>query len=232
MTLAPHEFWQQVHPAAALPGNDRDGYRGLYPATLPDGRQIALPIRVLPGDGRQAVASLILNQAGFAVADALADVLADRLAAWQPEVIAGLPTLGLGLAEAVARRLGHGRMVPLGTSRKFWYDDTLSEPLTSITSPGGGKRLYLDPRMLPVLQGRRVVLVDDVASTGSTLRSALTVLARAGVAPVAAGFAMAQGRAWTTVMPAGLRFAASIATPRLTLDADGAWRPEQVPEPR
>lgn len=226
MTLAPHEFWQDLFAAGTLPGDDAAGYQGLYPARLPDGRQIALPIRTLPGDGTQGVASLIVNQAGFAVADALAEVLAARLASHAPEVVVGLPTLGLGLADAVARRLGHRRMVPMGTSRKFWYDEDLSEPLSSITTPGQGKRLYLDPRMLPLLSGRRVALVDDVASTGSTLRAALAVLAKAGVTPVACGFAMTQGQLWSVAVPPGMGFEAAIATPRLRLGTDQRWRPD------
>ena len=59
----------------------------------------------------------------------------------------GLPTLGLALASAVARALGHERYVPLGTSRKFWYRDELSAPLSSVTTPDQKKTLYLDPRM-------------------------------------------------------------------------------------
>ncbi|MDP2086748.1 MAG: phosphoribosyltransferase [Gemmobacter sp.] len=226
MTLAPHQFWQDLFAPGALTGDDAGGYLGHFPAALPDGRCIALPIRVLPGDGTQAVASLILNQASFAVADALADVLASRLAPFAPEVIVGVPTLGLGLADGVARRLGHRRMVALGTSRKFWYDEALSEPMRSITSPDQAKRVYLDPRMLPVLAGRRVAVVDDVASSGATLRAVLAVLARADVVPVAAGFAMAQGQGWAGALPPGMGFAAAIASPRLGLGADGRWRPQ------
>ena len=60
------------------------------------------------------------------------------------------------------------RYVPLGYSRKFWYDDALSEPVHSITSPETGKRLRLDPNLLPLLDRRRTVLVDDAISTGAT----------------------------------------------------------------
>lgn len=163
------------------------------------GEQILLPIRTLP-DGERGVASLILNQASFAVLDRLAERVAAGLAPYAPEVIVAVPTLGLPLAEGVARRLGHGRLVPLGYSRKFWYDDALSEPISSITSPGTspgtGKRLYLDPRMLPLLAGRRVGVVDDVLSSGSSMAAVLRLLATAGVAPVAIGAAMGQGRLW------------------------------------
>ena len=84
----------------------------------------------------------------------------------RPDVIVGLPTLGLTLAAATAQSIGHHRYVPLGTSRKFWYDESLSVSLSSITSPDVHKRLYIDPRMLPLIEGRRVALIDDVISSG------------------------------------------------------------------
>jgi len=225
MTPAAQEVWQTLYPPGTLPGMDAGGYDGIYPAALPDGRQIALPIRVLPGDGQQAVASLILNQASFAVADALADVLAGRLAAHRPDVVVGVPTLGLGLADAVARRLEHRRYVALGTSRKFWYDDGLSEPLRSVTSPDQEKRLWIDPRLVPLLRGR-IALVDDVASTGRSLRAALALLGRVGVVPVVAGFAMLQGSGWRAAVPQGLAVESAIATPRLIPAETGRWRPQ------
>lgn len=181
-------------------------------------RRILLPIRTL-ADGR-GVASLIVNQAGFAVLDALADAVAEGLRPHAPEAIVGVPTLGLTLAEAVARRLGHSRMVPLGTSRKFWYDEALSVELRSITTPGGGKRLYIDPRMLPLLRGARVAVVDDVLSTGASIAATLRLLDLAGIAPVAIGAAMLQGEAWRDRVGA-MPVAAAFATPILTKTAEG-----------
>jgi adenine/guanine phosphoribosyltransferase-like PRPP-binding protein len=113
-----------------------------------------------------------------------------------PDVIVGVPTLGLPLAHAVARRLGHHRMVALGTSRKFWYDDDLAEPLSSITTPGRGKAVYLDPRMLPVLAGRRIAVVDDVISSGRSMEAVLRLMGKAGLRPVAIVAAMLQSHRW------------------------------------
>ncbi len=195
-----------------------------FAAALPDGRRILLPIRVLPGAGDRAVASLIVNQASFAVLDALADMLADALRPLAPSVIVAVPTLGLPLAEGIARRLGHARMVPLGTSRKFWYDDALSEPLNSITTPEQAKRLYIDPRMLPLVKNGRVAVVDDVLSSGSSMRSALRVLRHAGVVPVAIAVAMLQGEAWRapiTEEAGGCPVLGAIATPLLKNGSEG-----------
>ncbi|MGO7259033.1 phosphoribosyltransferase, partial [Rhizobium brockwellii] len=84
------------------------------------------------------------------VLDALAERLAEKIRPMRIDVVAGLPTLGLTLAAAVAQKLGHSRYVPLGTSRKFGYRDELSVALSSITPPTQKKRLYIDPRMLPL----------------------------------------------------------------------------------
>jgi len=228
VSLAPHQFWQEIHPPGTFLDDPADGFRDLYPAILPDGRQIALPIRTLPGDGARAVASLIVNQASFAVEDALSDAMTQALRPLGADVVVGVPTLGLPLANAVARRLGHSRMVALGTSRKFWYDEGLSEPMSSITSPGQIKRLYLDPRMLALLRDRRVVVVDDVISSGTSMRSVLALLSKAGIEPVALAFAMLQTERWHAVLEAvdpklPGKVHGAFRTPLLGRRDDGGW---------
>jgi len=230
MSFEPHEFWQEIRKSGGFAGETAGGLSHLFPAPLPDGREIALPIRILPGGDDRAVASLIVNQASFAVEDALAEIMADAACAIEPEIVIGIPTLGLPLAANVARRLGHARMAPLGTSRKFWYEENLSEPLRSITSPGDGKRIYLDPRMLPLLRGRRFIVVDDVISTGSSLASVLRLLAGAGLRPQAAIVAMLQGERWRATVANSpfpdLPVHGAIATPLLVRGGDGFWRAE------
>lgn len=213
--MLPQEFWQGFEPpgpAAAEPHR--------YLAALPDGRRLALPIR--PRADGTALASLILNQASFAVQDALAGAVAGALAPHAPTLVVGVPTLGLSLAAGVARLLGHARMLPLGTSRKFWYEDALSVPLSSVTSPGQDKRLWIDPRMVPLLPGARVALVDDVISTGSSMRAALTLLDALGIRPVVLGAAMLQSDRWRAALP-DIPVAAALASPLLLREGEG-WR--------
>lgn len=225
MTYQPHQFWQTLLPPDTHDPHRADGHVGFYPATLPDGRQLALPLRVLPGDGTSAVASLILNQASFSVEDGLAEALTAMLAPAAPDVIVGVPTLGLPLAANVARRLGHSRIVPLGTSRKFWYLDDLSVPLKSITTPGGGKTLYLDPRMLPLLEGRRIAVIDDVVSSGQSMQAVLDLLQKAGIAPVAIGCAMLQGNHWQAALgPMAEIISAPLRSPRFSKSSE-RWLP-------
>ncbi|WP_312806876.1 phosphoribosyltransferase [Agrobacterium cavarae] len=220
--MKPHEFWQDLHEPGSFP-EDRTKV-GFYPVTLDDGRQLRLPIRPL-SDGEHALASLIINQASFTVLGALADDLAAKLKSFEPDVVVGLPTLGLTLASEVARRLGHSRYVPLGTSRKFWYLDELSVPMSSITTKQE-KRLYIDPRMLPLLEGRRVALIDDVISSGTSILAGRSLLQASGIEPVVIGAAMLQSERWRDALERldfewPTRVRAAFSTPLLRKNEDG-----------
>jgi adenine/guanine phosphoribosyltransferase-like PRPP-binding protein len=224
---APHLFWQEIELAGTHATAPAGGHHGHFPAALPDGRQLLLPIRALPQRPGFGVASLIVNQASFAVHDALVAQMTALATPLAPEVVVAVPTLGLSLGRDVARALGHPRHVPLGTSAKFWYVVALSEPMASITSPSAGKRLYVDPRMLPLLAGRRVLVVDDVVSTGTSLAAVLRLLAKVEVQPIGVAVAMVQTRRWRETLadiwpaePLGV-----LHTPLLAQGDDGGWRP-------
>ncbi|SFB18921.1 Adenine/guanine phosphoribosyltransferase [Rhizobium sp. NFR07] len=223
--MQPHDFWQEMHPPGTF--DEAGPFSGFFPARLDRGEQIRLPIRPL-ADGQHALASLIINQASFDVQDALAADLAPKIAALRPEVIVGLPTLGLTLAAAVARMLGFARYVPLGTSKKFWYDEALSVPLSSITTPEQQKRLYVDPRMMPLIKGRRVALIDDVISSGTSIVSGLTLMTSLDIEPVAIGAAMLQSDRWEGKLdalgPQGRgRVISCFRTPMLKRAGEGMW---------
>lgn len=195
-THATTSYWQTILPADDTLMDSRSPvYRYSYPAPLPDKRRLALPIRAIPGTNR-AVASLIANQASFQVIDALASFMTPMAASFEADIIVGLPTLGLAFAPTVASRLGHDNFVPLGYSEKFWYSKELSVPVRSITSPGGGKLLYIDPNILPRLAGKRVVVVDDAVSSGTTTAAACMLLAKLDCTICGIVVAMRQGVSW------------------------------------
>jgi adenine/guanine phosphoribosyltransferase-like PRPP-binding protein len=208
------QFWQDFLRSPGGPP-----WQEHYDAPMPDGSFLRLPLRDL---GEVAVAGMIANQASFSVTDRIAGWMAGLAAPWRPEVVAALPTLGHVPGAAVARALGHSNWAPLGTSRKLWYDEALSVPLASITAPGAGRRLYLDPRLLERLRGRRVLRVDDVISTGSSARAGLQVLRLAGVEPVGLAVAMAQTVRWRAAWPAEVPVAAAFSTP-LFRRGEGGW---------
>ena len=227
-TEATTGYWQELTPDIPTRFSPRPPYRFGYPVTLPCRRILVLPLRQLP-DGDRAVASLIANQASHLVVAALADHMATQARAFEADIIVGLPTLGLAFASEVAERLGQPRYVPLGYSRKFWYDDALSEPVSSITSPDAGKRLRLDPNLLPFIEGRRVVLVDDAISTGATASAAVRLLQSIGAEITGIVVAMKQTNRWQA-SAAPLPVRAVFGCPLFQRDEDG-WMPLTETQP-
>jgi len=192
-------YWQDITADIPSRFTAAPPYRYGYPVRLADGRVLVLPLRQLPS-GDNAVASLIANQAAHVVIAALADAMAELARTFSADIVVGLPTLGFAFADRVAERLGHPRFVPLGYSRKFWYDDALSQAVQSITSPEPGKRLRFDPNLLPLLDRRRIVLVDDAISTGATAVAAVKLLRRIGADVAGIVVAMKQTNRWRAEM--------------------------------
>lgn len=214
-------FWQDFAPDEDLSAPYTDRYRVRLGSFRLD-----LPIRVLP-NGQQAVSSLLVNQASFRVLDALSAALAEIAYSLEPDLIVGMPTLGLGLAETIARSCDLARYIPLSASRKFWYDERLSAPLSSITSPDKTKRLYMDPNLIPLLHAaRRIVIVDDVVSTGASLKAAVEILDAAGIAPCAALCVMTQSERWRGRFPFPVK---SCFSSPLFQRTEGGWSKQQEP---
>ena len=211
-------FWQDFETAADLPPHTDSAA-----VPMPDGSALRLPLRDY---GDVAVTGFIANQASFVVARRIAGWMTEAARALDAEVVCGLPTLGHVFAPLVAEALGHPNWVAAGYSRKRWYDDALSTPIASSTAPAE-RRLWLDPRTLDRLAGRRVLLVDDVISTGRSARAGVALLGTAGVRPVALLVAMAQGDRWRGDWPRDVPAAAAFATPLLRR-VPGGWAPDEA----
>ncbi|QND54392.1 hypothetical protein HB779_20940 (plasmid) [Phyllobacterium sp. 628] len=85
--------------------------------------------------------------------------------------------------------------------------------------------------MLPLLSGKRVALIDDVISSGTSIVAGLNLLKLCNIAPVCIGAAMLQSSRWipllNTVDPRWPAFTRGvIRSPILKLDAMGGWLPE------
>lgn len=173
-------YRERLIPAVALAVFPDSPYRDSYLCLLPDGDYLELPFLPLPPDFDTAIVFLCSNQTSFAVEDRLSTYMADIARKLEPEVVIGMPTLGMVYAASVAQNLGHERYVPLGYSRKFWYDEELSVPVRSITSPIKPKTVYLGPKLLERINGKRVLLVEDVISTGGTVSAELQLMEKIG----------------------------------------------------
>jgi adenine/guanine phosphoribosyltransferase-like PRPP-binding protein len=86
--------------------------------------------------------------------------------------------------------------VPLSYSRKFWFEDELSIPVNSITTPVQPKTVYIDPRLIERLEGKRVLLVEDVISTGGTIAAELALMKKIGAHVVGVVTAIRETRVW------------------------------------
>ena len=225
------DYWQSIVSEQELSQSPLPPYAQSYPAQLPDGRYLVLPLRGMPtADGSapdRCVASLIANQASMDVVEQLALHMANAAKQYAFDVVVGLPTLGLAFAPLVARHLGHSRYVPLGYSRKYWYRDELSEPVSSITTPGKGKLLYIDPNQLSLIAGKRVLVVDDAVSSGTTMVSGLKLLERCGAQVAAIAVAMRQGTQWQAKLRradgSAIPVVGAYDCPRMERRADGWW---------
>jgi adenine/guanine phosphoribosyltransferase-like PRPP-binding protein len=131
----------------------------------------------------------------------------------------------------VARELGHPHYAALGLSRKFWYDEDLSEPMSSSTSPDQKKSIYLDPALLPRLKGQRVLLVDDVINTGMSASAAIRLLQRAGAEVVGLLVVLTEGHAWEAELRSlGAEWPDRVHAlghiPLFSPAPDGRWQPD------
>ncbi|WP_417679786.1 phosphoribosyltransferase family protein [Pseudodonghicola sp.] len=157
------------------------------------GQPVSLPMLQL--DDQRAIALLMDIEMGLAFGDRVGRALAAAFAPLNPEVVVGSATLGIPVAMEVSRHLGLDKYVILQKSPKFHLVDALVEPVRSVTS-SAPQRLLLDRRQVPLLQGRRVVVVDDVIATGASMAASMRLVRRAGASILAAGTILTEGTAW------------------------------------
>jgi len=124
------------------------------------------------------------------VVEAIADALAKRV----PTDVDALMTAevkSIPLAHALAVRLKRPYIVARKT-RKPYMVGAMSVEVLSITT-GAPQTLWLDGKDMGLVQGKRILLVDDVISTGSTLAGMRKLVAEAGGTVVAEAAAFTEG---------------------------------------
>ncbi len=112
------------------------------------------------------------------------------------DVVVCSESKAVGMAQVVVECFGQDRYVVLRKGLKNYMPRRPREPLVeeavSITT-AGAQALVLDPLDWPLLEGRRVLLVDDVIATGGTARAACRLLERAGARVTATGTVLLKG---------------------------------------
>ncbi len=112
-----------------------------------------------------------------------AEELVRKLEGIHVEILVCPEAKAIPLTHAMARIMGLDYVV-IRKSVKSYMGNPLVETVRSITT-AGEQTLVMDGADVEKVRGRRVCLVDDVVSTGASLRSAGQILDRAGAITVA-----------------------------------------------
>lgn len=146
----------------------------------------------------------VLNILGdVELVEAAATELAPRLEALGPASLVTPEAKSIPLVHALAARLELPYVV-LRKSYKSYMGDALSVSTQSITT-GTQQSLYLDEKDREMLQRSPVALIDDVISTGSTLRAMHSLMQRAEAQVVAEAAICTEGtlEEWPDVIALG-----------------------------
>ncbi len=111
------------------------------------------------------------------VVKASAAALAEKLKTTPADVLVTAEAKSIPLIYEMSALMGLPYIV-LRKSYKSYMGDAISAESVSITT-GKPQTLYLDEKDRLLIQGKHVILVDDVVSTGSTLQAMEKVIAAA-----------------------------------------------------
>ena len=123
--------------------------------------------------------------------EASGKALADRLTDIDYDVIVTAEAKSIPLICSMARETGKDYVV-LRKSYKIYMGETIEAETLSITT-GKPQSLHLDEKDRALIAGKRVALVDDVVSTGSTLNGMRKVMDIAGAEVVAEAAIFTEG---------------------------------------
>lgn len=161
-------------------------------------RQLPL-FEVKPGL-RIAVLNILGNTE---LVEAAAKALAQRLAALDYDLLVTAEAKSIPLIHSLSVHSGRPYVV-LRKAYKPYMGNALQAETLSITT-GAPQTLYLDEKDGDLARGKKVVLVDDVISTGSTLQGMRLVLGKAGAHVVAEAAILTEGERaqWQNIVSLG-----------------------------
>jgi adenine/guanine phosphoribosyltransferase-like PRPP-binding protein len=201
-------------PSGGLTYSDR------YPVSI-GSQHVELPVIALRPDF--AIALLMTIDMGVQFLRTAAGELAELLAAYQPECIVSMATLGIPVAHEVTAAMGLDDYLILQKTPKIHLADSLRTPVASITTEAA-QELMLDRRRIGLVRGRRVAIVDDVISTGGSISAALRLLDEAGAEVVAIGALLTEGDGWKPALGERAALVLALGTIPVFLPAPGGWQ--------
>jgi adenine phosphoribosyltransferase len=134
---------------------------------------------------------------------ACAKALAEKLAKLKYDVLVTAETKSIPLAHALSVETRKPYVI-LRKSYKPYMGKALQAETLSITT-GQPQTLYLDEKDRRLMEGKKVVVVDDVISTGSTLQGMRLLMQKAGaeVTAEAAIFTEGERAKWADIISLG-----------------------------
>lgn len=141
-----------------------------------------------------------LTIAGFVIfgdAELTVNCARDLLAkAPEYDVLITAEAKGIPLAHEMARQHGDEKYIVARKAKKLYMTDVFGVDVRSITTMAM-QHLYIDGQDAALMSGRRVLIVDDVISTGESLAAIEKLVAKAGGNIVGRLAILAEGEAQT-----------------------------------
>jgi adenine phosphoribosyltransferase len=138
------------------------------------GLQRTLPVCKI-SDDLSIAAFVIFGDVEMTVA--AADALLKRAPAH--DILITAEAKGIPLVHEMARQSGNGRYVIARKATKLYMRDVFSVEARSITTPRE-QRLFIDGTDAALMRGKNVLIIDDVISTGDSLRAVEKLVKTAG----------------------------------------------------
>ncbi len=134
---------------------------------------------------------------------ACSKALAAKLSAIDYDILVTAEAKSIPLAHGLSYET-HKPYVILRKSYKPYMGDALRAETLSITT-GQPQTLYLDEKDREMMHGKKVVILDDVISTGSTLQGMRMLLNKAGADVVAEAAILTEGERakWGSIVSLG-----------------------------
>jgi adenine phosphoribosyltransferase len=174
-------------------------HRETYPVEVAGVKRDLQLFEVAPG-----VKIAVLNILGDTeLVQAAAKELAKRLTSVEIDVLVTAEAKSIPILYALAVELDKPWVV-LRKSYKPYMGNALQAETLSITT-GEPQTLFLDEKDLQLIAGKKVLLTDDVISTGSTLQGMELIIAKAGgeIAARAAIFTEGDRAKWQNITALG-----------------------------
>ncbi|MBO4262908.1 MAG: adenine phosphoribosyltransferase [Clostridia bacterium] len=111
------------------------------------------------------------------------------------DVLITAESKGLQLTHVAARECGHRYYAVARKSKKLYMQDGIEVEYGSSITTGEPQKLYLSRHDVTLIEGKKVGIIDDVVSTGESLKGLEAIVLKAGGIIHKKAFVLAEGDA-------------------------------------